>query len=215
MPLPDRAGRAPERADPADVVEVDRIPVTSLAWTTVEVAGRLDEIRRRDLLAAVVATGRLSVAELVAVADRGVGIPRRPRVLADLGSLGPHFRSRTERRVVDACGAAGLPTPEVNVVVPTAGGRSDELDLLWRWAGLDVEVDGLHHLEPGQRQRDRQRDRDLADVGIDVLRIPVADVDDDLDGVVARIARKLGARRDDNDDRRIRTLTSRQRRDAS
>lgn len=180
-----------------------------------EVAGRLDEIRRRDLLAAVVATGRLSVAELVAVADRGVGIPRRPRVLADLGSLGPHFRSRTERRVVDACGAAGLPTPEVNVVVPTAGGRSDELDLLWRWAGLDVEVDGLHHLEPGQRQRDRQRDRDLADVGIDVLRIPVADVDDDLDGVVARIARKLGARRDDNDDRRIRTLTSRQRRDAS
>ncbi len=176
-----------------DVVLVDRIPVTSLAWTTVETAGRVDDVGRGDVLAGLVIAGRLHVAELAEVADRAVGVPKRPRVLTALRAGAPRHRSRTERRVIEACGSAGLPTPEVNVVVRTVSGRSYEIDLLWRWANFAVEVDGFHHLEPGQRRRDRERDHDLGDGGIRVLRIPVQDVDEDIDDDVARIGRRLHA----------------------
>ncbi len=52
-------------------------------------------------------------------------------------------------------------------------------------AALVVEVDGEIHA--GQRTYDRERDRALAERGLDVLRIPNGDVRQDIDAVLARI----------------------------
>ena len=174
---------------PADVVTVDRIPVTSLAWSAVEVAARAPAADRRDMLAHLLATGRTRPGQLLGAAHRADGVRGRDGVLAVVADLGPapdHVRSRTERVLADACIALGLPTPRTNLRVATQRG-SYELDLAWEDVRLDVEVDGPHHLLPEQRRRDRARDRDLRDDRWQVARFPVTELDEDVAGVAERI----------------------------
>ena len=178
----------------ADVTTIERIPVTSLAWTVVESAAAGTASRRADLLAHVLGTGLLRPGQLLGPAYRTIELVGRPAVIRHLGELtGPvdHTRSRTEAAVADGCVAAGLPAPGRNRSVTTGGGATYELDLAWMDARVDVEVDGPHHLLPSQRRRDRARDRDLRGGGWDVVRVPVEEVDDDLEGVVARIRTAL------------------------
>lgn len=180
----------------ADVAEVDRVPVTSLAWTGVETAARSDEDDRRDLLAHLIGTGRLRHGQLVGAAHRA-DVAGRAAVLDLLQSMtGPtsHYRSGTERRLVDACVAHGLPPPLVNHRVRTTTGPRYELDVVWLEVRLDVEVDGPHHLLPSQRRRDRVRDRHLRADGFEVARFPVEEVDDDPAEVAERIAALLAGR---------------------
>ncbi len=105
-----------------------------------------------------------------------------------------HYRSGTEKRLVKACLALGLPTPRVNHRVRTTAGPAYELDAVWLDVRLDVEVDGPHHLLPSQRRRDRVRDRHLRGDGFEVARFPVEEVDDDPAEVAERIAAILARR---------------------
>jgi very-short-patch-repair endonuclease len=56
-------------------------------------------------------------------------------------------------------------------------------------ARLVVEVDGEHHGD--QRAYDRRRDRWLGEMGYSVLRFWVAEIDENLDGVVETISGAL------------------------
>lgn len=180
----------------ADVVEVDRIPVVSLAWATVDLAATATHGPGVDVVAHVLGTGRCRPGQLLGTAHRTSTLPGRARVIADVrAAVGhvDHVRSRTEGRLADACAAAGLPRPCCNRRVRTSAGSTPELDLAWLPERLDVEVDGPHHLLPAQRTRDRGRDRRLRADGWEVVRVPVEEVDEDLPGVVRRIELALGA----------------------
>lgn len=91
------------------------------------------------------------------------------------------FRSWLERIADVAMRAAGLPAPEWNAALHDRRGFTiAEIDALWRWAPLGVELDGLlFHSSPGQRQADIRRDRRvLIEAGVPILRYSYRDVVD-------------------------------------
>jgi very-short-patch-repair endonuclease len=78
-------------------------------------------------------------------------------LLAEVRGPAPATRSELERRFLDLCGEAGLPSPNVNVQVAGL-----EVDVLWPTQRLVVEVDGyaFHH-DRATFERDRVRDATL------------------------------------------------------
>lgn len=68
------------------------------------------------------------------------------------------------------------------------------LDFYCAAARLAVEVDGRCHEDPHRIAHDRRRTRWLAAQGIRVIRIAAHDVKDELDGVLAFIARVIRER---------------------
>jgi very-short-patch-repair endonuclease len=69
--------------------------------------------------------------------------------------------------------ALGLPPPETNATLRRPDGRYVELDLFFRDAGVNIEIDGPHHELPAQKLRDAERDDWLQTQRIIVLRYPV------------------------------------------
>ena len=61
------------------------------------------------------------------------------------------------------------------------------LDFYCMDAWLAIEVDGWHHTLPDRIERDATRDAWLASKGIDVLRIPIAQIQSDPSAVADRI----------------------------
>jgi hypothetical protein len=86
-------------------------------------------------------------------------------------------RSELERRALRLIKRAGLPQPEVNVRL-----HGYEVDLLWRDAGLVVELDGSDYHDP---ERDTRRDNNLRARGWSVSRFTWRQVVNDPDWVVA------------------------------
>jgi very-short-patch-repair endonuclease len=76
-------------------------------------------------------------------------------------------RSELERRFLDRCLRAGLPTPSVNTWV-----AGHEVDVLWQEQRLIVELDGRsYHQTRAAFERDRLRDAALQLAGYRVLRV--------------------------------------------
>lgn len=67
------------------------------------------------------------------------------------------------------------------------------VDFLCPVAGLVVEVDGGIH--DGRQDEDALRERYLATHGLSVLRVRNEEIEEDLEGVLARIAQELRERR--------------------
>lgn len=175
-----------------DVIKIDRIPATSLAWTCVEVAGNGGPHVRGDLVAHVLGTNRLRPGQLLGAAHRAEGVPGRGAVASEVTAITgavSHARSVAEKALARTCGDLGLQMPALNRFVATTAGPIHELDLVWFDALVDVEVDGPHHLLPSQRRRDRQRDRELRTDGWEVVRFPVEEIDEDP----VDVARRIGA----------------------
>jgi very-short-patch-repair endonuclease len=151
------------------------IPVTSVARTLVDLAEVLDERRlaRAVREAEVRRAFDLDAIERVLARVRGrAGTRRLGRVLAAYRSDLQFTRSEAERRFLELCERHGLPAPSTNVWV---GGH--EVDAFWMDASLAVEVDGVAvHRTADAFQRDRSRDRALAAVGIQVVRVTWADL---------------------------------------
>jgi len=96
-------------------------------------------------------------------------------------------RSRTERRLLSAIRAAGLPEPEVNVKLGPW-----EIDFLWRDAGLAVELDGYDsHSSPRAFARDYRKNAALEGYGLEVTRVSADQARDDTVATVVRIGRAL------------------------
>jgi len=86
-------------------------------------------------------------------------------------------RSELERRALQLVRRAGLPQPEVNVRL-----HGYEVDLLWRDAGLVVELDGSEYHDP---EHDTRRDNNLRAHGWSVSRFTWRQIVNDPDWVVA------------------------------
>jgi very-short-patch-repair endonuclease len=104
------------------------------------------------------------------------GRHRLGRVLTAYRGERPLTRSGAERRLLELCASRGLPAPRTAASI---GGY--EVDFLWPAAGLCVEVDGAaaHHTSRAFHA-DRRRDRELAALGIHVVRVTWRDLEGDL-----------------------------------
>jgi very-short-patch-repair endonuclease len=113
------------------------------------------------------------------------------RPIGDHGRRTDRTRSDLERRFLRLCRRHRLPEPEVNVKI----GRF-VVDFLWRQEGLVVETDTYRTHGGSQAfQDDRDRDNELALMGVEVLRFTDTRLDEDPAGVADLIRVRLHARR--------------------
>ena len=154
---------------PADVIEIDRIAVTSVARTLLDLAGMLAP---GPLERAVERSLQLRLFDVAAVRSVLAANPRRAgtkqlaRIVATIHDEPPVTRSQLEALMRDLCDAHAIRRPEVNVVV-----EGIEVDFFWRAQRLVVETDG--HETHGTRtafERDRARDARLTARGYRVVR---------------------------------------------
>ena len=182
------------RLAPDDRIVVDGIPVTSPARTVLDLApdesvrdiGRLlDRARERRLL------DRRRFDALLA---RTRGHRGHARLAAALRAYTPELatlRSDLERRFRRLVLAAGLPTPQTNVVV-----EGYELDCYWEAEGFAVELDVYAtHGSPGSFEADREREDDLLLAGIELIRVTDVRLGREPRETIDRVAAHLERRR--------------------
>jgi hypothetical protein len=165
------------------------LSVTTVAQTLLDFASANSFRRLRYALANADYRRLLDVEALQDLAGRG-----RPGSGALRRALDHHLpelgftRSEFERRMLELCESAGLPIPEVNVVV-----CGIEVDALWREQHVVVEVDGVgNHSTPVQIARDHERDLRLRAAGFTVLRYAWGQLKLRPDLVAADLRRALG-----------------------
>jgi very-short-patch-repair endonuclease/predicted transcriptional regulator of viral defense system len=153
-----------------DLAVIDGIPVTSLARTILDYASVAGSQRVRQALEKVERMGLLIGRELDDLLTRNVnhrGANTLKTALADLAGPAPWTQSELEDRFLALIREAGLPEPELNVVL-----EGELVDALWRDARLVVEVDGYEfHKSRSQFEADRRRDAKLLVAGYRVTRL--------------------------------------------
>jgi very-short-patch-repair endonuclease len=180
-----------------DELEIrDGIPCTTVSRTIVDMAGRSGWAQLRRLVEQAAVLRQLDVGEIDLVLSRGrrLGAPRLRTILAPWRStadLRPILRSPLEARLLPRLIEEGLPAPRTNVKLKIDG-RVLEVDLLWEKQRLAIETDGEEtHGTSAAFQRDRWRDQLLVAAGYRTARITWAQVRDEPNAVVNRIARML------------------------
>jgi very-short-patch-repair endonuclease len=181
--------RRTRRWSPADRVMHARIPTMSPTRCIIDLTRSLDAYELVGIIDRAVRAFRLDV-------DR---LQRRGRelrhacsypefvVALDQYRAGSHgARSSREVRLARAIRAAGMPAPQLNVVVTTPRGQY-MLDISWPGYRCLVEVDDHGHDQPHMRHQDRNRELGLLESGLDVMRVPNEAIDQMLDEVLDRI----------------------------
>jgi very-short-patch-repair endonuclease len=118
---------------------------------------------------------------------RGVANLRRVLGVAE----GPQrTRSQGERAMLRLIREAGLTGYETNARI-----HGYEVDLLWRDAGVAVEIDGWNgHSSRVAFERDRLKAATLNSHGISVIPITGRQIRDDPDGAINRLRRTIAQR---------------------
>lgn len=182
---------------PAEVCEHLDVICTTPARTLVDQAGKVGVKALREQVERAAVLKLLDLDELDLAMGRAKG--RRGvkwlRAIADEwrsedGSV-PDVRSVFEARVLPRLVALGLPRARCNEPLRVEGERLI-VDFLWPEQRFVVETDGREtHETPIAFQRDRHRDQLLLAAGYRVLRVTWAQIRDESDAVVARIANSL------------------------
>lgn len=152
-------------------------PLTTPAWTAIEVARALSRPRALATLDAALRSGTCSRGELLNAAGqqsgrRGIVVVRELLALAAAEAESP---MESEARLVMIDG--GLPTPTLQYEVVDMTGRTWRLDFAWPECRVAVEYDGVAwHSGAESFFRDRRRTAALQDVGWVVVVIVAEDV---------------------------------------
>lgn len=157
---------------PLDIVIVDRIPVTTVARTLVDLTDTKETEDLAFLIHEAAYLGKFSFEATRAAMQRANGRRNLDRLEEALqlhrsGSAGA--RSRLEQRFRRLVRGAALPAPRSNVEV-----NGFEVDCYW--PGLCVEIDGPPHARPRTQVDDRIRDAALRAAGYGVLRFSEDDL---------------------------------------
>jgi very-short-patch-repair endonuclease len=167
---PNRRGRIPAgiRAHrdgsltSADRTSVRGIPCTSVARALLDFAATapLWELRKAISEAEVLRVlDHRAVRDLIKRSRGRRGVAQLRMLMDDIHPETKRTRSEMEIRFIQMCTRAGLPSPEVNVVLAVKGVRLRP-DFLWRDAGLIVEADSRrYHDTDSAFQLDRRREQ--------------------------------------------------------
>ena len=179
-----RVHRVALRAD--EVTTLDRIRLTTLSRTIVDLAAVLDRGGLERVLAQGERVHQLDRAKLLVHVASHAGRPGAP-LLRSLfcDEVGPAFtRSEAEARFLALMRKAELPAPETNVRV-----GDYEVDFLWRSERLVVEVDGIaYHSSTRSFENDRRRDARLAARGLTVVRVTWKQIVREPEAMLVRLA---------------------------
>lgn len=164
---------------PGDVTRIERIPVTSLARTLVDLAGVVPPDHLAKALSEAERIHRVDVGAIEAALDRlrhrnGPGNARLEAVLADHDARGLELtRRELEHRFLALVGDGGeLPRPRTNAMIDGM-----EVDAVWPAARVAVELDGWEfHRHRRAFQNDREKANALTTAGWTVLRFTHYDV---------------------------------------
>jgi very-short-patch-repair endonuclease len=168
------------------------VPVTSPARTIVDCAGILGLAGISALVEQAAVQRLLDIAAI----DRVLDGPRRRGTRKLLRALEPwrryprgiKLRSRMEAKMLALLSEAALPIPETNARL-RFGGRSYEVDFLWRRQKVVVETDGARfHDNPAAGVRDSERNRVLTDAGYRIPRLGWEDLRDRPEQTLREIA---------------------------
>lgn len=155
---------------PDDHIAVEKgIPATSVERTLLDVAARMGRRRLERMVVDADRARLLDWRQLWRVIERGVGrkgVGRLRRVARDIDPRSRDTRSPLEVDFLALCRKAGLPPPEVNVLV-----EGYLVDFVWPEERLVIETDGYaFHSDRTAFERDRERDLDLTAAGYEVSR---------------------------------------------
>jgi len=185
------------RLPEADEVEVrEGIRCTTVPRTIIDMAGNTGWAQLRRLVERAAIMRQLDVEQIDLILSRGRrrGAPRLRAILEPWRStteVRPHLRSPLEARLLPLLIEEGLPAPRTNVKLRIEG-RQLEVDMLWDKQRLVVETDGREtHDTPVAFQRDRWRDQLLVAAGYRTARVTWAQVRNEPNAIVNRIARML------------------------
>jgi very-short-patch-repair endonuclease len=168
-----------------EIDEVDAIPVTSLARTLLDVAATEKELTLRRMYERA---ERLQILNLEPIREvlllrRGHRGAARLRALLDYDpTAAAHAVSELERLYLDLLREAGIPEPQVNVLV-----EGYLVDCYWPEFDLVVELDSYEfHGDREAFERDRAKIADLRALGHEAVQFTYRQVTGDPEWVVAR-----------------------------
>lgn len=192
---PTRKGLTRHRARNLDVEDralVDRIPVTSVARTLLDLASKLpsDQLRRVLARAEDLKLFDLEAIDDVIERNRGHHGAKRLRFALATYERPIWSRSEFERRFVERLVAAGLPRP--------ATGWNEvghEIDVYWPDRRFGVELDSFAtHGNREAFEADRERDLDFALARIETVRVTELQFHRDPATIVAGVEKLLARR---------------------
>lgn len=183
---------APSIAD-EDRTEYERIPVTTVACTLLDVAATR---KKWDLDTAIQRAERLGLLELGPIdglLERRFGSPgTKPlREAIEIYRDPGFFRARSERLFLALVRKAGLPRPAINHFV-----AGHEVDAYWEPERFAVEVDGWEgHRNRVSFESDPLRIENLKLAGIEAIRITARRIEREPQAVGERLGLLLARRR--------------------
>ncbi len=179
--------------DPADVVELDGLPITSELRTAWDCCLELTQRDAVVLVDSALRSGAFTLAELEA---RVAAMPEsrsKRRVSAVLALCDPRSGSVLESLCRLLLVAAGLRPEQTQLVVRCGGAFIGRVDFAWPSARLVVECDGFaFHSDRAAYRSDRRRGNALVRAGWRVLRFSWEDVVSAPEYVVACVRDLLG-----------------------
>ncbi|HEX4110200.1 MAG TPA: type IV toxin-antitoxin system AbiEi family antitoxin domain-containing protein [Solirubrobacteraceae bacterium] len=149
----------------ADVTVYRDVPTTRVARALRDAAGQLGAKRPRRAYNQARVKGVLGPGAVRWLQAQAHGVPGAEALRAIVDPTRGPTRSELEERFIEFCLRYGIPLPEVNETV-----LGVEVDMLWRSAGLIVELDGWWY----HRDRvdlDHTRDLALRAAGFEVQRV--------------------------------------------
>jgi very-short-patch-repair endonuclease len=179
-----------------ELTERDGIPVTILPRTLLDLATVVPahQVERAINEAEIQGLGNsLSLLDLLERYPGRRGVRAIRTILANL-DLGIFVtRSELEALFLELVRRAGLPRPEVNVVIQVEG-RHFECDCVWRAERVIVELDGRDvHSTRAAFERDRDRDRILQVAGWRIIRVTWRQLHEQPEALANDLRRLLGS----------------------
>lgn len=195
--IPGIRRRFPPPPMPEQVGLAAGIPCTGPARTLVDLAGIAGIKALTDAVeeAAVLGVLDVSAVDEILAEHRRRGSRKLNQILEEWRRYTPkmQLRSRMEARMLPLLTHHALPIPETNEKL-RIGGRTLEVDFLWREQRVILETDGgRFHDHPRAQKRDSERNRLLARAGYRVPRIGWEQLREEPDRTIAEIARFLRA----------------------
>jgi very-short-patch-repair endonuclease len=171
------------RLGPDHVTVHERIPITTIARTLVDLADALPTQSLKRTIDEALYQRRLDMTALLAAVGGNPGRPGK-RVLQLTQALPELTRSKLEERFLAMIERRGLPRPRVGAMV-----EGYEVDFVWPERRVIVEIDGFAaHGRRSAFESDRLRDRRLARAGFRCVRLTERALRYEEDAIVADLA---------------------------